>query len=103
MQSEDLHNILHAGSHLYCAIKSSQVASSSYMDPQMLPEYIVYQGQNVHICYNGVVSGFVGNNVQNDGFTLFPLKGAMQKKVEKQTSKYFILVFCGVSVGIHSE
>lgn len=102
MQPQDLHNILFAGSHLYCAIKSIQEVSS-FMDPQELPEYIAYQGHNVHVCHNGIVSGFVGNNVQNDGIILFSLKHAMQKKIIKQTSKCFILVFSGVSVGVQSE
>lgn len=56
------------------------------MDHQELPECVIYKGNKVFIHLNDIVSGFVGNNFQNDDITLFSLEGAMLRKVSKQMS-----------------
>ena len=102
LQTDDLNNILLAGSQLYCAIHNSET-TSGVMDPQDLPKSLIYRGHKVFIHHNGLFSGFLGDSVQNDGSVLFTLEQALFKRVSVRRSTCFILVFSGLSVGIHCD
>lgn len=80
MQGNNLHNILLAGSQLYCAIDRSQDISG-FIDPKELPDRVHIKGHKVYVQNNSITSGFVGQNVKNDGITYYGLEIVMSKKV----------------------
>lgn len=100
MQSEDLNDILHAGSKLYCAISSTQTVTSDYIDPENFPKAIKYKNHRIFVKHDRVLSGLIETvDAKNDG-CLYSLSTAIIKACSFLFSYHFILVFGGVSVAI---
>ena len=61
IQTEDLNEILFAGSHLYCALHQL-VSTSDLINQVSLPERISYNDKTVYIKHVQVLSGFMEEN-----------------------------------------
>lgn len=95
IQPNDINSILHAGSHLYCAMSCLDTNMSSFVHPESLPVCIQYKNRKISVNHNGVVSGLVvceaNENVQSLQTALHVCCVGKQR---------LILVFGGVAVGI---
>lgn len=100
--SDDLDNILHCGSNIYCAMLDCKtVPQSGFVDPESLPSKILYEGKTVYIEHKGVLSGLIGINSKFQTSPAFSLEMAcLQASTE---AKYSIIVFSGVPVGIYCD
>ena len=100
IRTENLNDILFAGSYLYCAICES-TSASGLLDPENLPERIYYSGKTVYIRHSQVFSGFIEENPLKDGQIYHSLENAFLKATVD--GKNFIIVFNGISVGLYFD
>ena len=97
IQTEDLNEILFAGSHLYCALHQL-VSTSDLIDPVSLPERISYNDKTVYIKHVQVLSGFMEENANIDGQNYFKLEDAFSKACACGVN--LIIVFNGLSIAV---
>ena len=97
IQTEDLNEILFAGSHLYCALHQL-VSTSDLIDPVSLPERISYNDKTVYIKHVQVLSGFMEENANIDGQNYFKLEDAFSKACVRGVN--LIIVFNGLSIAV---
>jgi hypothetical protein len=88
--SADMNDILFAGSNLYCKLQLKG-RQHEYMEPQELPEYIVYNSNKFHVRFKDVLSGVL-NDQSGNLETLLNNAFASSKNV--------IIIFNGVSLGL---
>jgi len=96
--TDDLNEILYAGSNLYCALRECG-AISDLTDPQDLPERVSYKGRTIFVRHKGVLSGFMGENPLIDSEIYYRLDDALLRVTASENN--LIIVFGGISVGVH--
>ncbi|XP_060603886.1 uncharacterized protein LOC132756767 [Ruditapes philippinarum] len=101
LNKNDLNDILHAGSYLYCAIHYKNSITTDFIHPEEIPKRIYYQKQRVSVIHKGVISGVIGLVHMENGPFLQTLECALLNSCVP--SKYLVLIFNGTAVGIHCD
>ncbi|XP_060571280.1 uncharacterized protein LOC132729522 [Ruditapes philippinarum] len=100
LKTVDLNDIMFAGSFLYCALYQLGIASD-FVDPQRIPERISYQKKTMFVTHKSVLSGFMKHHSLIDNQTYYSLQNALL--ISSEIGSNSIIVFKGVSVGIHKH
>jgi hypothetical protein len=59
LNKNDLNDILHAGSYLYCAIHYKNSITTDFIHPEEIPKRIYYQKQRVSVIHKEIISGVI--------------------------------------------
>ncbi|KAH3829082.1 hypothetical protein DPMN_131070 [Dreissena polymorpha] len=102
IKADDLNHIIQDGSSLYMALNTDDTVSG-FVNPQILPDKIVYRGKRVYVEHKDVMSGVIrcSSDIDIEAAGLFSLEIAFTKCFADNND--VILVFAGFAIAIHYE